>query len=698
MVLLHPWALFAGLAVGLPLLIHWLTRPRPVRLSLSTIRFVREAIQQRRARHRLRDVLLLLLRIAAVALLAFAFARPLTGAKPLVPADASGGGARVVLLDQSLGMAEVFQGATAFDRARATAAKYLGYAPDARVNLILAAAKPRAAVERLTTNFGALRDELAAAQPLPQRLDCAAAINLAAELLASGPKGQRRELVIVSNFQRSHWAAADFSPLPRETLIQLESVAPAQTPANVGILRVAPQGRVEQGREARMEVEIGNFSPAPREVEVVLSAGRATARVKGVCPPGVKTTLTAALVPPDTGWQAGEARLLGVEDALLADNVRPFVLDVRPSPTYALITRESAAPRATSSQFLELALAPFPQKASASAAKRVRRIAPDALDRDAIAGAELIVLDHPGKLSTQTMGMLAAWLRRGRPVLYVAAEPVDASNLKLLAQSAGTDLKMPVEFAPPPAASSRHDLFLTDVRRNTSPFRAFGETLTAAIAPLRFGGGLASHPLDGGLAEDVLAGYGDHSACLVSTSCGAGTFAVLNADLNDSNLAGSPVFVPLLAELVDRLLARRGTDGAVASGEPLAAYLPAEAGAAAGLKIDGPGGAGTQRGTISDDSNFVLWRWNTAGSPGVYSVKRDAVAVFALASAAPGIESDLTSLDPQIMKTRLAGDRSVFVQAAGDDSERRDSLWSWILVVCAGCMLVELVTLRTFRT
>jgi hypothetical protein len=50
----HPWAIpIAAIAVGLPVLVHWLTRPRPVRVPLSTLRFVREAVQERRARHRL---------------------------------------------------------------------------------------------------------------------------------------------------------------------------------------------------------------------------------------------------------------------------------------------------------------------------------------------------------------------------------------------------------------------------------------------------------------------------------------------------------------------------------------------------------------------------------------------------------------------------------------------------------------------
>src|SRR4051812_41927384 len=119
MTLLHPWAMAAALAVALPLLIHWLTRPRPVRMSFSTIRFLRDAVEQRRARHRLRNFLILSLRVLAVLLLAAAFARPLIGPRPLVAGDAQAGTNRVVLVDQSLGMAAASHGATAFDRARA---------------------------------------------------------------------------------------------------------------------------------------------------------------------------------------------------------------------------------------------------------------------------------------------------------------------------------------------------------------------------------------------------------------------------------------------------------------------------------------------------------------------------------------------------------------------------------------------------
>ena len=38
----HPWAIWLGLgAAALPIVVHLLTRPKPVRLPLSTLKFVK---------------------------------------------------------------------------------------------------------------------------------------------------------------------------------------------------------------------------------------------------------------------------------------------------------------------------------------------------------------------------------------------------------------------------------------------------------------------------------------------------------------------------------------------------------------------------------------------------------------------------------------------------------------------------------
>lgn len=696
MTFLHPWALIlGGAAAALPLAIHWLTRPRPVRVPLSTLRFVREAVQQRRARHRLRDFLILLLRIAAVLLLAWAVARPLLSRQALVVPGESGNALRVVVLDVSHSMAAGTNGIQLFERARPLAARHLADQAGLRANLILAGATPRPAFEQLSSNFPALRDELARVKTRPERLNVQAALNQAGRLLAGNlPPGVRRELVVISDFQRTNWAAADFKVLPQDTQIQLESVAPAEPLPNVALLRVGTQGRVEQGREVRLDVEVGNYSATPRQIQVEVVLGDATYRFEGLCPPGTRTTLGGEVPPRGLGWLTGEARLVSVDDALPADNVRPFVLDVRPAPQYALLTREPGNKRPSSSYYLERALQPLAPRPG-RVDSRVVRLDPAQQDREALAAAEVIALDRPGRLSGELIQFLATSLRRGRGIFYVAAEPADATNLKLLADALGTDLQMPVEFLPAPAGQRRRDLFLAEVRRDQPPFHLFGDSLNAVTGSLRFSGGLASRRLEGALAEDVVATYSDRTACLVICSCGAGTLAVLNADLALSTLPSSPAFVPLVGELLNRLLGRQRAADAVACGEPLAVYLPASVGTAAGLRLLGPGG---EWGQLQEESNGILWRAAALPQPGVYQVQRDGTSAFALAAAVPPEESDLRSLDPEVFQGRLAGERAVHFRSAASEEDERDDTWVWLAVACLTCLLAELVVLRLFRT
>lgn len=390
----------------------------------------------------------------------------------------------------------------------------------------------------------------------------------------------------------------------------------------------------------------------------------------------------------------GSAKLADADDALRADQERPFALDVRPSPAYLLVSREDAKPAATSSHFVERALAPVIGKQGRRTA-RVTRVPAARLDRDSVAGSELVVLDHPGKLAQGSAALLADLMRRGRSVLYVASEPADATNLRLIADAAGQDLKLPVEFLPPSAGQPRRGLFLADVRRNEAPFSVFGDAISAATGPLRFAGGLASRRNERGLADDVLATFSDRSAALVVSRCGAGSLGVLNADLSASTLPNSPAFVPLVGELVGRLLGTRSDRGPVNSGEPMAAYLPSEAGGAAGLAFDPAG----ENGQLAEENGAVTWRWNSAGAPGVYRVVRGDATVYAVAPGVAGEESDLRTIDPGVIP-RLAGGRQVHFDAAGggEDDDRKDRAWSWALVACAVCMIVEIGVLKAFAT
>jgi hypothetical protein len=705
MTFLHLWPLILGaVALGLPIAIHFLTKPRPMRLPLSTIRFVREAIQQRRAKHRLRDIIILTLRTCALLLIAIAIARPLWGEKPLISTTESTAAARVVILDCSQSMGATATGIQLFERARSVAAGYLGDQPSVQGNLILAGASSRPVFERLSGNYTALRQELTAATVRPERLNVQAALDHAAKLLNQAEALERkRELIIVSDFQRTSWAAADFSGLPQDTVIQLESVAPKEPLSNLAILRVGGPSRAEQGREVRLEVEVGNYSMTARNARVEVVLGSAVYQLQGLCPPWMKTTLTADIAPQAAGWQGGEARLLDVQDALAADNSRAFVLEVRPLPMFVLLTRQPTDRKPSSSYFLETALSPSLRAGRKD--DRVKRMDPGQIDRDILTSADVIVIDHPGKLSQETLQLLASLMRRGRGILYVTSEGVDATNLQLLKQAAGTDLQLPVEFQPPPPGQLRRNLFLPDdpkeVKRDQPPFSIFGDELKAVLGLVRFSGGLSSRRVEGGLSDDILASYNDRSACLVVTACGAGTLAVLNTDLGASNFAKERPFVTFLGELIGRLLGRSRLGDTAVSGEPLTAFLPATAGPAQGLNIVSLSSSSksTTLGELRESNTGLLWHFDHAGLPGIYQVQRNGTPVYSLAIGIPGEESDLRPLEPSVLKERLSGGRTVVYHAAsGVEEDPQDIFWVWLAVGCVFCLLGELVALKLFRT
>ena len=410
---LHLWPIYAGLAAAaLPVAVHFLTRPRPVRYPLSTLKFVREALRQNRARQRLRDWLILALRVAAVLLLAWAIARPLLGPQSLLADEDNSDVLRIVIVDTSASMAAEEHGISRFERARAKAATFLQYRAGLRANLIQAGATPRAAFDFPSTNLQNLHDELKRSRARPERMNLQPALTMAAEMLdqAHPERKVARELIIVSDFQRTNWAAVDFSVLPADTRVQLESVETKAevTPTNLAILRAGCQGRPAQGAEVQLEVEVGNFSPATHPIDVDVTIGNAVYRLHGNCGPWETTTLSQPIAASADGWLSGEAKLVEPHDALAADNARPFVVHVRPAPVYALVSRQ---PRG-SSFYLERALAPFGARMNTAGA-RVVHVDPANADAESLAAAELIVLDHPGKLSAETVRLLASLLRRG---------------------------------------------------------------------------------------------------------------------------------------------------------------------------------------------------------------------------------------------------------------------------------------------
>src|SRR6478672_1277160 len=218
----------AGLAVlAIPVLIHLIQREKKRVVEFPSLMFLRRIPYQSVRRRRLRDVTLLLMRLAALALIVLAFARPFFRRDALAAAAQNGAREAVILLDTSYSMEYGDRWTKAKAAARDAIAKV---APGDRASLVLFASGAEVTV-RSTGDRGRLDAALAAAATGPGATRYAPALKLAGSLLGESAL-PRREIILISDFQRRGWEQTpgrDDVKLPERTTLTPVSVASGET-------------------------------------------------------------------------------------------------------------------------------------------------------------------------------------------------------------------------------------------------------------------------------------------------------------------------------------------------------------------------------------------------------------------------------------------------------------------------------------
>lgn len=283
---------FLGAAV-VPLVLHLLSRARQDTVRWGAMMFLEDVSPRRSAVRRVRQVALLVVRCGAVAAVALALARPVTGGG----GGLGGGGALsrasvVVVADTSGSTGAAAGGAgtgsTRLDAVREAATRVLAsLAADDAVALLVPG---EATLPTFTTDRGETAARVAALRPTGARTDVAAALKLSARLLQGQPAGGPRVIVVVTDRQASSFAGIDGDFATSFAGVRIES----------GVTRVVfvPAGDADRDNLWVKDVRVGDGGRVPRGVPVEVAV---TVRNEGDTPrPGVAVTVSAA--------GAGEAR------------------------------------------------------------------------------------------------------------------------------------------------------------------------------------------------------------------------------------------------------------------------------------------------------------------------------------------------------------------------------------------------------
>lgn len=177
--------LFAGLAAGIPLLLHLIHKRQLKEVPFATLRFIRISEQKTRNRRRIQDLMLLLLRMGVLLLLAFGLAQPV-----LQHFSFLWGGSNtsaVLIIDNSASMGLVDGTRTRLESALLTAERILGEleAGD-QVGLLVPCGPEFPENGQLFTSQQQVRRVLQQIKPTYERADLHAAVLRAKRLLLQG--------------------------------------------------------------------------------------------------------------------------------------------------------------------------------------------------------------------------------------------------------------------------------------------------------------------------------------------------------------------------------------------------------------------------------------------------------------------------------------------------------------------------------
>lgn len=441
--LLAPAALLLGAAIAIPIVLHLFQRHQGPRLIFPALRYLRRAEREHARRIKLRQLLLLALRVAGLLLLAFAAARPFLrqGGNAHAPTAA------VIVLDNSASSAAVVGDRRVLDGLKTRAIETLLHAgPDDRFWLLRAGAPWEPA---LRGDAASIADRVRETEPTASAANLRAAVERAAALAAAGAEGRALEVHLLSDLQATNLRGVASAPPAGAALVVW--TARQAPPLNRGIAQIEIGGGLapRAGERATVAVQVaGNNVADTANLRLVLNGRTAAA---GMAPSGSAAILQ--LPPQNEGILAGWAELDA--DALRIDDRRYFAVTIEPIPAVAVGRASTFIDEAVN----VLADARRLQRSSAAAADII--VAPAGAGLEAARpDAGLVVMPPTSAVELPAVNRRLAlagisW-RYGAATQAGEARFADgtAERHPLLRQLAGVQLRQTYALQPPPGAST----------------------------------------------------------------------------------------------------------------------------------------------------------------------------------------------------------------------------------------------------
>ena len=727
-------AFFVGLlAIGIPILIHLTQKEKKTIIDFPSLMFLRKIPYTSVRRRSIRDIWLLLLRIAALLLMVLAFSRPWFSSKSLAATLPGSTREVVILLDRSASMGY----GDRWTKAQAEAKKAAdGLSGQDRATLVLFGASAEENV-RATSDRVRLTQAIDLAKVGAQATRFGPALRLAQSILAQSAM-PRREIVLISDFQKIGWEKQEDIRLPEGATLTPVSVGGTGT-ADVAVTSVtfarnqfsgqdrvvATAGVVNRSGTSVVDLpislEIDGHAIDTRKVSIAANATTSVAFVEfTVADQNVRGKITAG-APGAPGASGASGAPGAAADVWPADNTFFFVLSPG-RPVSVLIVQPDQAGR-DESLYLATALSIGEAPKFDVETMAVSRLSGAQVDKRAV-----VILNDVSVLPTGGADLLRRFVERGGGLLVAAAEHAKWS------ESEAASLMPGVLGAAVDRPSGRVGA-LGYLDYSHPVFEVFRTPRAGGFSGVHFFRYRSIDPR----TNRVLARFDDGAAAMVERRIGGGRVIAWSTSLDSSwnDLAVKPAFLPFMRQVASFLAAFQNADAwqtagraldltsrvqaasavsseaasaakaagqavagdTQAAGQAAVSSTQADQAAASRTRIDGvvstPSG---ERVSLTDNGRPAFVE---LGEQGFYTVRltgdRNAAKPLTVAVNIDPAETDLAAMDPVEFVAKVTG-RADAATAARDaastevtpaDAERRQGIWWYLLLLGAGVLVLE---------
>ena len=673
MVFLTPLFLLGLFAALIPVAIHLIRREKPPKLLFSTVRFLKKTSRKLVLFQQLQQLLLMALRAGLIALLVFAFARPLINQSVARLLDSDPQSA-VLLFDISMSM----RYEDVFDEARDQALDLLNDLNAGDEAALVTFDESVGMVREFNTDLDSVRALLREIEPGYGATSFMPALRLANQLLESS-RFENRALYLISDFQQAGMESVeeDWKLAPGVRFSGIDVGRPESVNLTLTDVR-SPEQLLEDELEQQILARVRSTGTLFRErAEVnLLVNGQVVDSQSVELDDRSERVVTFSAEFPEQGSHIGRIQLVG--DDFSADNSWYFTVDVRPGIRVLLVNGEA------SDQWFDDEGHWFSLAVSSSGESpfRLQAMEPADLSAAALRQNDVAVLLNVGGLSNSQAEDLGEYVRGGGALLIAPGDQVVPERFN----QQFADIS-PAALQAPDMADVGDYVVIADYDRRHPVFRSLDTDWSARFQDHWR---LSPNP-----EADVLMQFDNAMPALVEQEFGDGKVLLFASamDLEWNNLALQGLFLPFIHETLRHLVQPEFKQRSYQVGDRFSVDVN---GSRLVTEVQGPNGEALEFG----NENFVV----EASEPGIIRAEVDGAeqnfAVNANARESTLARVAVATLTDAIINpdTDVVRSREVQMAELVEELERPQRIWWWILGLVMLLLLTESVLAnRTYR-